>query len=63
MNPHLLFAGTMAVSLATTMLYLYTSQNGDQIRNMAMILVPVVIGLATVLIATRRYWKDARRLA
>ena len=59
MNPHYLFIGIMALSVAIAVPVLA----GSELLEMLKILGPVVGGLGLAMFLTRKYWRNARRMA
>jgi len=62
MNPHNLFIGIMLVSLGLTTAALFTSGKIDALLDLAKTLGITLTAVGIVLVVTRRYWQNARRL-
>lgn len=63
MNPHKLFASIMLVSVAATIASFATSGDLSSLYGMAEILGITLACVGAVLFATRKYWRNARRMA
>jgi hypothetical protein len=62
MNPHKLFATVMLVSIGATFAGLVAGNNLSDLYLMAQVLGITLACIGAVLFATRRFWKNARRL-
>jgi hypothetical protein len=58
MNPHHLFIGIMALSVAIAV----PALAGSELLEMLKVLGPVVAGLTLAMFLTRKYWRNARRI-
>ena len=63
MNPHHLFLAITIFSVAVTVASLAASHEIEEVQDMVAILGFVGAVTAVILFATRKYWRDARRLA
>ena len=63
MNPHHFFLAITLFSVAVTIASLAASQEIEEVQDMAAILGIAGVAAVVILFATRKYWRDARRLA
>jgi hypothetical protein len=63
MSPHWLFAVIMTLSISAAISHAVGSNNIGELVSMAVILGLALACVGIALLATRKYWKDARRLA
>lgn len=59
MNPHYMFVGIMVLSVAIAI----PALAGSELLDMLKILGPVLAGLGLAMFLTRKYWRNARRMA
>lgn len=63
MNPHTLFMGLAMLSLGVTALEMYISGNYAGLYELGVIMGIAIACISVILILTRKYWRNARRLA
>lgn len=63
MNPHYLFAAVMLASLAFTATAMISTGDTSELYEVAKVVGLTGAGIGAVMFATRRYWRNARRLA
>lgn len=63
MNPHTIFVSVMLVSVATTAAAFAASGSMVELVGMAQWLGVTLACVGVVLFATRKYWRNARRMA
>lgn len=63
MSPHWLFAAIMTLSVSAAISHAVVTNNMDTLVNMVVILGLALACVGIALLVTRKYWKDARRLA
>lgn len=62
-NPHYLFVGIALVSIVVTASSMMQSENFDGLYSMAKIIGITGACVGAVMFVTKKYWRDARRLA
>jgi hypothetical protein len=63
MNPHWFFLGLLAASMAATILYIAETGQTERANVMLVVLAVTASIVGIALAVTRKYWRDARRLA